>query len=177
MSSELDLIIPPGRQQFATAIPLNGSNEPFAWNLGTVTQNAAYAGSRFRVAREIVVSKIGYYVGATSAGNVNVGILTANAAETSFAHAAISGSTAAGATNAIHQVSLATPLLLVPGVDYWPEFAADDATMTVARITNNLTNLVADSNHTFLKAASFAMDTALVSVSKTSTLIAFYLYV
>lgn len=129
----------PITQGAAGNTPYTNRIEPYNWGLlGTTTTAAGAANSvylyRFAVAAPITLSKAELYLGATAAGNLDLGIYTSNDGGTTFQRQAYAGSTAASGTNAVQQVSLLAAYQCVPGVDYWQAFGLTDATLTVLRV-------------------------------------------
>lgn len=130
---------------------------------------------RFRVARSITISKLGVYIGATSAGNVDAGIYTSDG--TTWTRIAANGGTPAGTASTMQELSLTATVTLVPGIDYWAAFVGSDGTLTVGRVNASLGNWSGHGNRVISKASSYPLPSTITSPAKAAHVVAMLLVV
>lgn len=120
-----------GRQMtfLQTALPVDVSAQSAA--------NGDIRAGRMRVDAPFKVTNLSYMVG-TASGNINLGVYVANAALDAFTLVASTASTAAAGASAIQTIALSAPYWLVPGVDYYFAFQADNNTITVYRTSGTV---------------------------------------
>lgn len=126
--------LPPGLDQMDFIEPFPSSGGASA---SALTANTAYM-ARFRAKKAITISQA-YVHAATSSGNVDVGFYSSSDGGATLTRLASSGSTACPATNTTSAIALSASINLLPGVDYWWVFAADNVTATFLRQALNFT--------------------------------------
>ncbi|MCC6314207.1 MAG: DUF4082 domain-containing protein [Thermomicrobiales bacterium] len=165
-----ELVLARGIQQFDDVF------EPISWlgiPTGTtaLTANQAYL-VRFRVAKPITVANIRVFVGSATSGNLDAGLYTLNG--TTWTRIASAGSTAAGTASTMQTLALTAAVTLVPGVDYWVAFAADNATVTILVTAISLSGagtMYSIDNMSLTKTASFPLPATLTSLAGVATMV------
>lgn len=117
-----------GQLPFWTSLPAHINS-----STGTLTANAVYL-VRFRVFAPTTFPSFSLYV-ASASGNIDGGIYTRSG--TTYTRQNATGSTLASGSNAVQTIAFTTPLLAVPGVDYFAALGIDNGTATVARVSVN----------------------------------------
>lgn len=106
-----------------------------ATTTAALTANTVYL-YKFRVEDVFLAANAFFYLAATKAGTMGIGIYTFNG--TSYDRVWHSGDydvTTNGTINAVNTIpgAASATYLLVPGVDYWAAFGGTDATLTILR--------------------------------------------
>lgn len=157
-----------------------GDQMPYVSTLGleagqtaaTLTANQAYL-VRVRVAKPLTISTLTFFVG-TASGNVDAGIYQSDG--TTLTRLAAAGSTAAAGASATQTLTLSAPVTLQPGIDYYIAFAADNATVTIAR--NSVVNSAIPfrGKRALQYATSFPLPASLVLASGAATVVVNWLF-
>jgi hypothetical protein len=100
-------------------------------SLTTCSLNRAYF-MPFQVLRSVTVTKALLFTG-TASGNFDIGIY-----DNSGVRLGSTGSTASTVTSGVQTTNLTASVTLVPGVQYWAAFVADNTSITVERIGANV---------------------------------------
>lgn len=122
---------------------------------GTLTQNAAHL-VNFRVDSALPVTTAEFYV-TVQHGNINAGLFSFDG--TNYVLLASTGSTAAGAANAVQSVALTAGYTLQPGIDYWLALATDSASFACLRLAAISTAVGGAGNKILVKTSLFALET------------------
>lgn len=133
--------------------------------VGALSANQALFSRVPRLQQPITVNYLRYYVG-TASGNVDLGIYTWDGS-VGFTKVATTGSTASSGTNAAQIIALASPVVLVPGIDYFLAIAVDNATVTIGRFAFS-GGAGAATQRCFSKTSSFALPSSVASATTTS---------
>jgi hypothetical protein len=136
-----------------------------ATGVAPLTANQMYV-AKVRFPRVMTIANMLAYIG-TQSGNLDMGIFDCAVAgphttASVLRWLASTGSVAAGAGGAVQVAALTAPLTVRPDKDYWLAIAADNATVTFARI-GPIAAMMTYDLRTGTKATSFPLPTTTVT--------------
>jgi hypothetical protein len=158
----------PSQYQFGTHF----DPQPF-WGItgaSAVTANRAY-GVKFRVARNFTATSIKASIESGSAGNIDANIYSSPDLTTWTRLGGVSTPVSTAGTGLV-TVTLATPVAMVVGTDYWMFIAIDNATATVLRHQIAGATAVAALDNMYLsKTSSYPLPATLTSLTTNQNMI------
>lgn len=143
---------------------------PVAWSgTAVVEANALYL-LRFAVPRPMTFTTVTYSTGSPAAGNVDAGVYEDPLGDAShLSLMASAGSTAVGSAFAIQNLTLAAPVSLSPGTNYYLAIAFDDDTTQAVGSSVSSDDMAVGNR--FLYAAHFPLPAAITDAAQTRFLV------
>lgn len=155
----------PPEETFAETVP------PFSATASAFPSANAAMGIRLpKRYRPVALTNLGVYIG-TASGNIDLGVYTWDGSQ--FVRQASTGSTAASGSNAIQKIAPGSVLTYDGRADVWLFVAADNTTVTMARLSGSaaITNLA---NRGVLKTSAFPLPSTISGAGSTATPIWIY---